>query len=87
MSVKFKLHKDENTVDLSMRISAIANGWVIKAGAAPYFCFTEEEVLNNVSFMLLEYVVQTSQHPIEEKAMRLFAAVLQTFYEENFPRA
>jgi hypothetical protein len=59
MGVKFKLHKDENTVDLSMRISAIANGWVIKAGASPYFCFTEEEVLEAVRGMLVEYLEQS----------------------------
>lgn len=59
MGVKFKLHKDENTVDLSLRISGIANGWVIKAGAAPYFCFTEEEVLDAIHDMMVEYVKQT----------------------------
>jgi hypothetical protein len=59
MGVKFKLHKDENTVDLSLRISAIANGWVIKAGASPFFCFTEEEVKTALNDIVTEYFKQT----------------------------
>ena len=59
MSVKFKLHKDEHTTDLSLRVSAIANGWVIKAGAAPYFCYTEEEVLEGIKDIVTQYLEQT----------------------------
>lgn len=56
MGVKFKLTDDGKTVDLSLRISSIANGWVIKAGGPPYFCFTEEEVQTAIRDMLTEFL-------------------------------
>lgn len=65
MGIKYKLTKDGKTVDLSMRISSIANGWVIKAGGAPYFCFTEGEVQAAIADMLAEYLSQTEPNPKE----------------------
>jgi hypothetical protein len=59
MGVKFKVTDDGKTVDLSVRVSAIANGWVIKAGEKPYFCFTEDEVRTAMSDMLTEFLNTT----------------------------
>jgi hypothetical protein len=59
MSVKYKLHHDTATMDVSVRISAIANGWVIKAGDIPYFCETEDEVLDAVSALVKAYLKET----------------------------
>jgi hypothetical protein len=57
--VKYKLHHDTATSDVSVRISAIANGWVIKAGDVPYFCETEDEVIAAVSDLLKAYLKET----------------------------
>jgi hypothetical protein len=58
MGVKFKLIDNGKTVELSLRISSIANGWVIKAGDKPYFVFTEDEVHEAVRGMLAAYLEQ-----------------------------
>lgn len=52
--VEFKLHAppDGHTVDLTLRISRISNGWVIKAGGAPFFCATEDALKTAVDDLL-----------------------------------
>lgn len=63
MGVKYKLTNDGKTVDLSVRISTIENGWVIKAGGKPYFCCTEEEVRKAVGGMLTEFLNVPKEKP------------------------
>ena len=59
MSVKYKLHQDTTTIDVSIRISAIANGWVIKAGCMPHHCASEEEVVDEISRLVKDYLKET----------------------------
>ena len=59
MGVKYKLHHDTATQDVSIRVSAIANGWIIKAGDVPFFCETEDEVIDAVSTLLRAYLEET----------------------------
>lgn len=59
MGVKFKVIDNGKTVELSLRLTSIANGWVIKAGDKPYFVFTEDEVLEAIRVMLTEYLEQS----------------------------
>jgi hypothetical protein len=63
MPVKFKIHEtpEGNTRDLSLRISAIENGWVIKAGGPPYFCNNEVELMDAVNDVIKRYVDKTSE--------------------------
>ena len=56
MVVKYKITDDGKTIDLSVRISTIENGWVIKAGGKPFFCNTEEEVRKAIGTMLTEFL-------------------------------
>jgi hypothetical protein len=59
MGVKYKIHTDLNTQDLSLRISRIDNGWVIKAGGPPFFCFTRDEVLDALENMATRFFDET----------------------------
>lgn len=44
VAVAFTVHETETTREVQLRVSEIANGWVIKAGGAPHYCKTEEEL-------------------------------------------
>jgi hypothetical protein len=65
MGIKYKLVRDGKTADVSLRVSSIANGWVIKAGGKPFFVNTEEELLNAVRELLVAYTKETSALPKE----------------------
>lgn len=64
MGVKFKLHEPpgSRTKDLALRITAIDNGWVIKAGDKPFFVDNEEDLQKALHDLISEYVSQTDQH-------------------------
>lgn len=62
MGVKFKIHQkpDSSTKDIVVRISTIANGFVVKAGDKPYYCTTIDDLRAKVSEMLGQFVEQTA---------------------------
>ena len=57
---QFKIHEDKkgNTVDLVVRISTVENGWIIKAGAAPFFCADEESLTAAVASLVAQFTVR-----------------------------
>ena len=61
-TLEFKVHEppDGHTRDLTLRVSAIANGWVIKAGGAPFFCATSEILEDAIEDVLERFVDETA---------------------------
>jgi hypothetical protein len=59
---QFKIHEDKkgNTVDLVVRVSTVENGWIIKAGAAPFFCANEEDLTAAVANLVARFTVRAS---------------------------
>lgn len=57
MAVRFKLHepKDSQTVDLVVRVSAIENGFVIKAGGPPRHVGSSTELRAELDDMLVQF--------------------------------
>lgn len=55
--VEFKKHTPEgsNTVDLTLRVSQIGNGWVLKAGGPPFFCGSRDELLDNIEDVISRF--------------------------------
>jgi hypothetical protein len=65
--VRFKVHQDKDgkTIDLKFLVSIIDNGFVIKAGASPFFCGNKEELKKAVNEMLDKF---TSDQESKEKS-------------------
>lgn len=57
-TAEFKMHSppDGHTQDLTLRVSAIANGWVIKAGGAPFFCATSDVLSDAIEDILERFI-------------------------------
>jgi len=60
-AVQFKVHTDEagKTVDLSLRITVIDNGFVIKAGGPPFHCVDEKALKDALVDMASRFAAQT----------------------------
>lgn len=62
MGVKFKVQQqtDSPTKDVVVRISVIANGFVIKAGDKPYYCTSQADLKDKVCDMLDRFAEQAA---------------------------
>lgn len=69
MGVKYTLHqpKGSHTKDLVLRVSAIDNGWVIKAGGPPVFVKSESELKDSIEEVLTNFVSDTVEPKKEQK--------------------
>jgi hypothetical protein len=57
MGVKFKTHEapESHTKDVVIRVSAIDNGFVIKAGGPPHHVATTKELREKVDELLVQF--------------------------------
>lgn len=60
MTAKFTIHHEGATYDLALRISVIENGFVIKAGEAPFFCSTKKELDVAVADIMATFVSEVT---------------------------
>lgn len=60
--VVFKVHQppDGHTLDLTLRVSSIANGYVIKAGGPPAFCGNIEDLKKAIGDVIERFVKETN---------------------------
>ncbi len=59
-TVAYKMHTppDGKTKDLSLKVSAIDNGWIIKAGGSPYYCKTAQELDEAIADVVARFVAE-----------------------------
>jgi hypothetical protein len=63
MAVKFKTHEtqESHTTDVSIRVSAIDNGFVIKAGGPPHHVQDEAELKSKVGELLSQFAGEVAR--------------------------
>lgn len=63
MGVKFTIHSPpgSSTKDVTIRISSIDNGFVVKAGGKPYYCTSPNDLWEKIGALIDEFAAEVAK--------------------------